>query len=111
MTVVATASNPRFTLSRVDIDRGVTTYTFDTLTDLREEFDEDTDFYFITGADALEAEMAASARRGDFDGVTFEALRVVGGSPSIMNGDRLGRVRPPAETGGDGSGIGGFDVG
>ncbi len=31
--------------------------------------------------DALEAEMAASARRGDFDGVTFEALRVVGGSP------------------------------
>ncbi|WP_268876486.1 nicotinate-nucleotide adenylyltransferase [Actinomyces culturomici] len=53
MTVVATASNPRFTVSRVDIDRGGTTYTIDTLTDLREEFDEDTDFYFITGADAL----------------------------------------------------------
>lgn len=53
MTVVATASNPRFTVSRVDIDRGGTTYTIDTLTDLSEEYPEDTDFYFITGADAL----------------------------------------------------------
>ncbi len=53
MTVVATASNPRFTVSRVDIDRGGTTYTIDTLTDLRTEYPEDTDFYFITGADAL----------------------------------------------------------
>ncbi len=53
MTVVATASNPRFTVSRVDIDRGGTTYTIDTLTDLRREYPEDTDFYFITGADAL----------------------------------------------------------
>ncbi|WP_455162928.1 hypothetical protein [Slackia exigua] len=49
--------------------------------------------------DALEAEMAASARRGDFDGVTFEALRVVGGSPSIMNGDRLGRIVAAARRG------------
>ena len=31
MTVIATASNPRFTVSRVDIDRGGTTYTIDTL--------------------------------------------------------------------------------
>ena len=53
MTVVATASNPRFTVSRVDIDRGGTTYTIDTLTDLSEEYPEGTDFYFITGADAL----------------------------------------------------------
>ena len=35
MTVIATASNPRFTVSRVDIDRGGPTYTIDTLTDLR----------------------------------------------------------------------------
>lgn len=53
MTVVATASNPRFTVSRVDIDRGGTTYTIDTLTDLSEEYPQGTDFYFITGADAL----------------------------------------------------------
>ena len=52
MTVVATASNPRFAVSRVDIDRGGTTYTIDTLADLSEEY-PDSDFYFITGADAL----------------------------------------------------------
>jgi nicotinate-nucleotide adenylyltransferase len=54
MTVIATASNPRFTVSRVDIDRGGQTYTIDTLTDLREVYGEQTDLYFITGADALE---------------------------------------------------------
>lgn len=53
MTVVATASNPRFTVSRVDIDRGGTTYTIDTLRDLRALYPPNTDLYFITGADAL----------------------------------------------------------
>ena len=53
MTVVATASNPRFTVSRVDIDRGGDTYTVDTLKDLREERGDDVDLYFITGADAM----------------------------------------------------------
>src|SRR5689334_24232051 len=52
MTVIATASNPRFTVSRVDIDRGGLTYTADTLTDLRAEYPGDR-LYFITGADAL----------------------------------------------------------
>jgi nicotinate-nucleotide adenylyltransferase len=52
MTVIATASNPRFTASRVDIDRGGPTYTVDTLRDLAVQF-PDTDLYFITGADAL----------------------------------------------------------
>jgi nicotinate-nucleotide adenylyltransferase len=54
MTVIATASNPRFSVSRVDIDRDGPTYTVDTLADLRKEYGEDADFYFITGADALE---------------------------------------------------------
>jgi nicotinate-nucleotide adenylyltransferase len=53
MTVIATASNPRFSVSRVDIDRGGATYTVDTLRDLRAERGPDTDFFFITGADAL----------------------------------------------------------
>lgn len=53
MTVIATASNPRFDVSRVDIDRGGTTYTIDTLTDLSAK-ESDADLYFITGADALE---------------------------------------------------------
>ncbi len=54
MTVVATASNPRFTVSRVDVDRGGPTYTVDTLRDLRRER-PDADLFFITGADALGA--------------------------------------------------------
>ena len=53
MTVIATASNPRFSVSRVDIDRGGDTYTVDTLTDLRAIRGADVDLFFITGADAL----------------------------------------------------------
>jgi nicotinate-nucleotide adenylyltransferase len=52
MTVIATASNPRFWVSRVDVDREGPTYTIDTLRDLRKEL-PDADLYFITGADAL----------------------------------------------------------
>lgn len=53
MTVIATASNPRFTTSRVDIDRPGLTYTVDTLRDLRSQR-PDADLFFITGADAIE---------------------------------------------------------
>lgn len=52
MTVIATASNPRFSVSRVDVDRGTTTYTIDTLTDLHRQRPE-AELFFITGADAL----------------------------------------------------------
>src|ERR1700677_4293955 len=52
MTVIATASNPRFSVSRVDIDRPGPTYTIDTLRDLTET-NPDADLFFITGADAL----------------------------------------------------------
>ena len=57
MTVIATASNPRFSVSRVDIDRDGPTYTIDTLRDLREQF-PDEELYFITGADALASIMS-----------------------------------------------------
>ncbi|MYW02962.1 nicotinate-nucleotide adenylyltransferase [Streptomyces sp. SID3343] len=53
MTVIATASNPTFSVSRVDIDRAGETYTLDTLRDLREAAPAGTEFFFITGADAL----------------------------------------------------------
>lgn len=56
MTNVATASNPKFTVSRVDIDRGGTTYTIDTLHDLHEQR-PNSELFFITGADALEGIM------------------------------------------------------
>nr|WP_277604007.1 nicotinate-nucleotide adenylyltransferase [Agrococcus sp. ARC_14] len=52
MTVVATASNPRFKVSRVDVDRDGPTYTIDTLRDLR-ALHPDADLFFITGADAF----------------------------------------------------------
>ncbi|MFN8169865.1 MAG: nicotinate-nucleotide adenylyltransferase [Candidatus Nanopelagicales bacterium] len=56
MTVIATAADPRFRVSRVDVDREGPTYTVDTLRDLRAEYaaaDVDAELFFITGADAL----------------------------------------------------------
>ena len=56
MTVIATASDPRFRVSRVDVDREGPTYTVDTLRDLRAEYAHDgseVELFFITGADAL----------------------------------------------------------
>ncbi|HVE73873.1 MAG TPA: nicotinate-nucleotide adenylyltransferase [Mycobacteriales bacterium] len=52
MTVVATAANPLFSVSRLDIDRGGATYTIDTLRDLHALYPDD-ELYFITGADAM----------------------------------------------------------
>jgi nicotinate-nucleotide adenylyltransferase len=54
MTVIATASNPQFYVSRVDIDRDGPTYTVDTLRDLRAEYGPKAQLFFITGADALQ---------------------------------------------------------
>jgi nicotinate-nucleotide adenylyltransferase len=52
MTVIATASNPRFSVSRSDVDRPGPTYTIDTLRALHEGYG-DAELFFITGADAL----------------------------------------------------------
>lgn len=52
MTVIATASNPRFSVSRVDVERAGPTYTIDTLRDLHAQR-SDAELFFITGADAL----------------------------------------------------------
>jgi len=53
MTVIATASNPAFEVSRVEIDHPGPTYTVDTLRRLRAELGEDARLFFITGADAV----------------------------------------------------------
>jgi nicotinate-nucleotide adenylyltransferase len=53
MTVIATASNPRFHVSRAEIDRDGPTYTVDTLRDLHAVYGPAIDLFFITGADAL----------------------------------------------------------
>jgi nicotinate-nucleotide adenylyltransferase len=53
MTVIATASNPLFSVSRIEIDRPGDTYTVDTLRELRAQRGPDAKFFFIIGADAL----------------------------------------------------------
>lgn len=70
MTVIATASNPRFSVSRVDIDRGGPTYTRDTLRDLH-ALNPDSQLYFITGADALATILSWEGWEGLFDLARF----------------------------------------
>jgi nicotinate-nucleotide adenylyltransferase len=53
MTVIATASNPAFSVSRLEIDSPGPTYTVDTLRRLRAELDPDVRLFFVTGADAV----------------------------------------------------------
>jgi nicotinate-nucleotide adenylyltransferase len=53
MTVIATASNPAFSVSRLEIDSPGPTYTVDTLRRLRSELSPDVRLFFVTGADAV----------------------------------------------------------
>lgn len=53
MTVIATASNPDFTVSRIEVDRPGVTYTVDTMMELRAIHGSETELFFITGADAI----------------------------------------------------------
>jgi nicotinate-nucleotide adenylyltransferase len=100
MTVVATASNPRFTVSRVDIDRPGPTYTIDTLTDLARQH-PDSDLYFITGADALTDILAwRSAHEmfalAHFVGCTRPGYAVADSTLDEMPSDRVTVVEIPA---------------
>src|SRR5688500_7539653 len=52
MTVLATAANPLFSVSRMEVDEPGPTYTIDTLKRFRAEL-ADTELFFITGADAI----------------------------------------------------------
>jgi nicotinate-nucleotide adenylyltransferase len=53
MTVLATATNPDFDVSRMEVDRHGATYTVDTLRALADSHGPATELYFITGADAV----------------------------------------------------------
>jgi nicotinate-nucleotide adenylyltransferase len=53
MTVIATASNPRFEVSRIEVDRAGPTYAVETLRLIHDEQGAGTDLFFITGADAM----------------------------------------------------------
>lgn len=90
MTVIATATDDRFSVSRVDIDRAGPTYTVDTLRDLADERGDDTGLYFITGADAL----AAIMEWRDHEEVVRRAHLVAVTRP----GHQLGNPGLPAES-------------
>src|SRR5436190_6697591 len=92
MTVIATASNPRFTVSRVDIDRDGPTYTVDTLQDLHSRLGDKTDLFFITGADALKKILSWK----DSDQL-FKLAHFVG---VTRPGFRLSRAHLPEESAG-----------
>jgi nicotinate-nucleotide adenylyltransferase len=97
MTVIATASNPRFTVSRVDIDRPGLTYTIDTLRDLAKER-PGTEFFFITGADALEQILSWKDSEELFElahfvGVTRPGHRLDGAG---LPADRVSLMEVPA---------------
>ncbi|ADG75168.1 nicotinate (nicotinamide) nucleotide adenylyltransferase [Cellulomonas flavigena DSM 20109] len=90
MTVIATASNPRFTVSRVDIDRAGLTYTVDTLRDLKKER-PDADLFFITGADAIAQILTWKDAAELFDMARFVAVTRPGHALSV-DGLPAGRV-------------------
>ena len=71
MTVIATASNPLFRVSRIEVEREGPTYTVETLRALKAE--EDADLYFITGADAILEIVQWKDRSGLFDLARFIA--------------------------------------
>lgn len=81
MTVIATASNPKFTVSRVDIDRPGITYTIDTLTDIHAQH-PDAELFFITGADAVAEIMQWKDVERMFDVAHFVAVTRPGYSRS-----------------------------
>ena len=102
MTVLATASNPAFTVSRLEVDHQGPTYTVDTLRRLRAAQPAGTRLFFITGADAVLqiltwkepdqvlalAELIAATRPG------FDLARLIGQVPGAAG--RVHRMEIPA---------------
>jgi len=97
MTVIATASNPRFTVSRVDIDRPGLTYTIDTLRELQSQR-PGAQLFFITGADALQQIIEWKSSEdlfslAHFVGVTRPGHRLSGAG---LPADRVSLMEVPA---------------
>lgn len=100
MTVIATASNPRFSVSRVDLDREGPTFTIDTLRDLQEQ-NPDADLYFITGADAMEKIITWRGweelfKLATFVGVTRPGFELSDTHLSEIDDDRVHLLEIPA---------------
>ena len=102
MTVIATAANPRFEVSRVDIDRNGPTYTIDTLRELA-ALHPDADLYFITGADAMAALLTWQDHEelfklAHFVGCTRPGHELTDASLEGLPKDRITLVEIPALT-------------
>ena len=97
MTVIATASNPQFTVSRVDVDRAGVTYTVDTLRDLKETR-PDAELFFITGADAITQILTWKDADELFAMAQFVAVTRPGHALSVdgLPGDRVQVLEVPA---------------
>ena len=98
MTVIATASNPQFHVSRVDIERGGPTFTVDTLRDLHRLYGDGIELFFITGADALDAMLSwrdtdAMFSLAHFIGVTRPGYEL---SDTHLQEDTVSLVEVPA---------------
>lgn len=53
MVKLAIASNDSFDISRIELDREGYIYTIDTMNYLKQQYEKETDFFFITGADVV----------------------------------------------------------
>ncbi len=53
LTVIATASNSDFEVSRIEIERAGPSYAIDTVAEVKEMYGSDCKIFFITGADAI----------------------------------------------------------
>lgn len=97
MTVIATASNPRFKVSRVDVDRAGPTYTIDTLCDIQRLM-PGAELFFITGADAIAQIMDWKNAREMFEIARFVAVTRPGHELSVegLPEERLSVLEVPA---------------
>jgi nicotinate-nucleotide adenylyltransferase len=83
MTVLATASNPDFEVSRLEIDRPGQTYTVDTMASLRDMYGPKADLFFITGADAVREILTWKDAERFADLCTFIAATRPGFEPDL----------------------------
>ncbi|MEX2289588.1 MAG: nicotinate-nucleotide adenylyltransferase [Mycobacteriales bacterium] len=91
MTVIATASNPRFSVSRTDVDRAGPTYTIDTLRDMHRAIDP-AELFFITGADALAQILGWHGAEGLFELAHFVGVSRPGYAPVDLGSFPAGAV-------------------
>jgi nicotinate-nucleotide adenylyltransferase len=86
MTVIATASNRDFAVSRLEIDRPGETYTVDTMAALREESGAEAELFFVTGADAVREILGWKGAERFADLCTFIAATRPGYEPDLLAG-------------------------